>query len=74
MSLRGWEVLTCICGSKHFLLLHEISWHEQNGTSIKPHGYQCAGCRKTIATAELIGRAKDRHLRSQIEELEAQRG
>lgn len=74
MSIQGWQNLTCSCGNNTFVARHEILWQKDQGTTTRPAGYACAGCMKTISTADLVLRAKERDLRKQVEELEAQIG
>jgi len=73
MSLRGWEKLTCECGSQEFISTHQLTWHEANGTAFKQTGWKCAKCNRVVSTANLINVCKRKQVDAKIHELEAER-
>lgn len=72
MSMHGWENLKCDCGSDSFMALHQLQWHENQGTANKQTGWQCTKCRKIISTSDMIAVAKKKRLQDKIKELQAE--
>jgi hypothetical protein len=72
MAIKQWEKLTCECGSIEFVCTNELMWKENQGTTIKPHGYMCAKCSKVTNTANLINKARTRVKQKEIEELQGE--
>lgn len=83
MSLRGWEKLTCtkmifragtanVCGGERFVQVYGLNWHEGQGTTEKPEGYECLACRTAISSADMINAVKQKALQEKIDELQAE--
>ena len=72
MSLRGWEILKCECGSEHFQQVFKLSWHEGQGTSMRPDGYFCSDCQRLVNTQKMINVAEEKVLKAKIKELQGE--
>ena len=72
MSMEGWQPLACDCGSQEFTQVARLSFHETQGSSSRPDGWQCAGCGKRAPMSAMVERAKRLSLQKKIEELNGQ--
>ena len=71
MSIEGWQPLACECGARDFVQTYELQWHEGQGTTHKPQGWQCCACSRRAKMEEIVSNAKAKLLEKKIEELKA---
>jgi hypothetical protein len=71
MSLKGWEVLSCQkCDGQDFIPVYRMQYQNGLGTSTRPEGYYCLGCKEKVDQAKMIAASKRREAEAKIKELD----